>query len=329
VLPGGVVDRVVVGGEAVDQGLWDGLAGMAHGSAWNSYGPTEACVAVSLTPMVAGERPHVSDVVAGAGLYVLDAWLRPVPVGVVGEIHVSGAGLARGYVGRGGLTADRFVADPFGVAGSRMYRTGDLARVGVDGRVEFVGRADDQVKVRGYRVELGEGAAGLRGLSVVGDAVVVADGQPVRLVGYVTPAAGLDVDDLSVEVLREAAGRVLPPFMVPSVFVTLPQLPVTVSGKVDRSALPPPPSVRDVHQGFVEAASVVERVLAGVWEQVLGISPVGIHDNFFDLGGDSLSAVRAIARMNAELGPETPIPLRLLFEKPTVAALAAALGDAS
>ncbi|WP_416980594.1 amino acid adenylation domain-containing protein [Streptomyces sp. T028] len=314
----GVVEglRILVGGEALDGGLASVLAG-AGGSVWNMYGPTETTI-WSTSALLAGDgRVPIGVPVANTRVYVLDGRLRLVAPGVAGELYIAGEGVARGYLGRPGLTAERFVADPFGVDGSRMYRTGDVVRWAGAGVLEFVGRVDDQVKVRGYRVELGEVESALASAAGVAGAVaVVREDSPGdrRLVGYVVPVEGVLPD---VRAIRRHVAAVLPEYMVPSVVVVLESVPLTPNGKTDRKALPVPVVVEGVRRA---ARTAREDLLCGLFAEVLGVGRVGVDDGFFELGGHSLLATRLVSRVRSVLGVE--LPIRALFETPTVAGLA-------
>ncbi|AQA25888.1 amino acid adenylation domain protein [Rhodococcus sp. MTM3W5.2] len=294
------------------------------------YGPTETttfatCRAFEPAESFDGVSVPIGSALANMRVFVLDSWLSPVPIGVPGELHIAGAQLGRGYRGRAGLTASRFVADPFGPVGSRLYRTGDLVRWTASGELVFVGRVDDQVKVRGFRVELGEIESVLAAHPGVSQAVVVArDAGELgkQLVGYVVPGRTADVVDGGV-VRRYVADR-LPEFMVPATVVVLEGLPLTSNGKLDRRALPEPEFVSRVE--YREPRDEQEQVLAGLFAEVLGLGRVGIDDNFFDLGGHSLLATRLISRIRTVLGVE--VPIRTVFEAPTAARLAPMLGTA-
>ena len=313
---------LVIGGEACPAEVVDRWA---PGRVMiNAYGPTEATVWVAVSaPLAPGSGvPPIGSPVSGAALFVLDGWLRSVPVGVVGELYVAGAGVGCGYVRRAGLTGSRFVACPFGGAGARMYRTGDLVRWGVDGQLDYVGRVDEQVKIRGYRIECGEVQAALAGLDGVAQAVVIArEDRPgdKRLVGYITGTA-------EPAGIRAVLGERLPAYMVPAAVVALDTLPLTSNGKLDKRALPAP-EYQDTGGGYRAPANASEEILAGIYAQVLGLDRVGVDDSFFDLGGDSLSAMRVIAAINKSL--DAHLAVRAVFEAPTVAQLAPRLGEGS
>ncbi len=289
----------------------------------NEYGPTETTMWVALSaPLTAGSAgsgsPPIGSPVPGAALFVLDGWLRAVPVGVVGELYVAGRGVGVGYWRRSGLTGSRFVACPFGWVGGRMYRTGDLVWWGADGQLVYVGRVDEQVKIRGYRIELGEVQSALSGLDGVEQAVVVArEDRPgdKRLVGYVTGTA----DPAEI---RSVLAERLPAYMVPTAVMVLEALPLTVNGKLDTRALPAPEYTAG--DQYRAPGTPVEEILAGIYARVLGLERVGVDDSFFELGGDSLSAMRVIAAINTAL--DAGLAVRAVFEAPTIAGLAPRIG---
>ena len=285
----------------------------------NAYGPTETTVCASKSaPLTAGSgAPPIGAPVPGAALFVLDGWLRPVPVGVVGELYVAGRGVGVGYWRRPGLTGSRFVACPFGGAGARMYRTGDLVCWGAEGQLRYLGRADEQVKIRGYRIELGEVQAALAGCDGVEQAVVIArEDRPgdKRLVGYITGTA----DPAEA---RAALAERLPAYMVPAAVVVLPALPLTPNGKLDTRALPAP-EYREADR-YRAPANAIEEILAGIYAQVLGVERVGVDDSFFDLGGDSVLSMQVVARARAAGVLCRP---RDVFVEQTVAGLARVAG---
>ncbi|MEO6238545.1 MAG: amino acid adenylation domain-containing protein [Vicinamibacterales bacterium] len=291
----------------------------------NLYGSSE--VAADVTSCEVGRTGessgvHIGRPIANIEVYVLDARLRPVPVGVLGEIHVGGEGLARGYLGQPDLTAARFIPDPFsGRPGARLFGTGDLGRFRADGNLDYRGRRDYQVKVRGFRIELSEIEATLKTHPDVGDAVVVArgDGGDKELVAYLV-AGG---NQPATKALRDHLRRTLPDYMVPSAFVRLDALPLTTSGKINRLALPAPENERSCPEGLTPPRTPTEEILSGIWADVLAVARVGVHDDFFDLGGHSLLLAGVAARIRDAF--QMPLPLRVLFERPTIAALAAAI----
>ncbi|WP_172386773.1 non-ribosomal peptide synthetase [Streptomyces sp. MNP-20] len=321
VMPEGSLPKggtLIVGGEASSPALvrrWYRDRRMI-----NSYGPTEATVCASMSDPIADPTiPPIGRPIWNKRVYVLDQGLRLVPPGVVGELYVSGTGLARGYLKRPGLTAERFVADPF-ATGERMYRTGDLVRWGADGQLVFLGRADDQVKLRGFRIELGEIEAAIEAEPGIGKAVVRLHQDETgdkRLVAYAVGAPD------RVAALRERLAASLPDYMVPSAFMALDALPLMPNGKVNRKALPEP-EFAPTEAGRAPR-SPREEILCGLFAEVLGVPGVGIDDSFFALGGHSLLATRLASRIRTVLGTE--MPLRTLFEAPTVATLATALDE--
>ncbi|MCW6008651.1 amino acid adenylation domain-containing protein [Micromonospora sp. CPCC 205371] len=317
---------LLLGGEAAPAALVARLLAVAGDRAViNHYGPTETTIGAVAGPFTTldtdGGAAPIGRPLAGTRAYVLDAALNPVPIGVPGELYIGGAQVARGYGRRPALTAERFVADPFAADGSRLYRTGDRARWRPDGRLDFLGRADQQVKVRGFRIEPGEVEAALHSHPAVRAAAVVADRQGAerRLVAYLVPADASLPDTAE---LRDHLRRRLPEFMVPSIFVELANLPLTTNGKLDRAALPDPDSVRNPHDGTPAAPlTPTEEVLAGIWAQVLGLDRVGPSDHFFELGGHSLLATQVVSRIREVFGAE--VPLAALFDRPTVRGLGA------
>jgi amino acid adenylation domain-containing protein len=295
----------------------------------NHYGPTETHVVTAYTldanPANWSALPPIGTPVWNTRIYLLSENLLPVDVGDQGEIYVAGAALATGYINRPELTSERFSPDPFThTPGSRMYRTGDIGRYLPDGNIEYLGRADDQVKVRGYRIELGEVEVAIgKHPGVRQAAVAVREDRPgdKRLVAYVVPHAG---KSSSANELRKFLASLLPEYMMPGAFVYLDELPKTPSGKIDRRSLPKPDSSRpDTGVAYTPPQEPNEKLIAGVWSQLLGIDQVGIHDNFFDLGGNSLLALRFVAEMRQQLALE--IPVVGLYRSPTIAGLTGSL----
>ncbi len=313
---------MLCGGEALPRALADRLSDKGA-ALWNLYGPTETTVWSSACRVEPGETPiSIGQPIANTRLYVLDKRLRAVPVGVTGELYISGAGLARGYRNRPGQTAERFLPDPFGKSpGGRLYRTGDLARWRPDGTLECLGRVDHQVKIRGFRVELGEIEAALARYTSVREAVVV--GRPdatgeTSLAAYIVPHHALD--PITTADLRRWLMGLVPEYMVPTAFVILESLPLTPNGKVDRQALPDPAGARLAASAhFVPPRGPIEEALAEIWTELLGGVPVGTHDNFFERGGHSLMAVQLLARLRQMFGVDTY--LKDFLEDATIARL--------
>jgi amino acid adenylation domain-containing protein len=309
---------VGVGGEAVSQSLWEELRSMPGTEAYNLYGPTEATVDALVGRFRDADRPVVGRPVHNARAYVLDGGLSPVPAGVPGELYLAGAGLARGYHERPSLTADRFVADPFGRPGERMYRTGDLVRWRPDGQLEYLGRTDDQVKIRGFRIEPGEIETALTRHDDVAQAlVIVREDRPgdKRLVAYTTP------ETTDPARLREFVARSLPEYMVPAAIVSLDAFPVTANGKLDKAALPVP----ELEARGRAPETPLEKTLCEVFAEVLDVDAVGADDDLFALGGHSMLLVVLRNRITERTGTE--LPIAEFFRTPTAAGLAAVLTE--
>ncbi|RKG94218.1 amino acid adenylation domain-containing protein, partial [Corallococcus sp. CA053C] len=326
-LEGGSAPALLVpGGEAIDEATWNVLAAAEHTRTFNVYGPTECTVDATAFAIRRGTQPTLGGPLLNVRTYVLDATLRPVPVGVAGELFIAGAGVARGYLDRPNLTAERFVPNPFGTEpGARMYRTGDKARWREDGTLEYLGRIDFQVKLRGFRLELGEIEAALQSHPTVRTAtVLVREDVPgdQRLVAYVVPESPCDASEL-----RTFLQQKLPEYMVPSAFVALAAFPLTPNGKVDRKALPAPEASAARSEDYVAPTTATERRLAELWAQVLRVERIGRQDHFFELGGHSLLATQVVSRVRSAFGVE--LPLRALFEAPVLEQLAQRVEQAS
>ena len=321
-----VPQALLPGGEAIDEATWAKLRENPKAQVFNMYGPTECTVdATTCWINQSEQQPNIGSPLANARIYILDRFQQPVPVGVVGEICISGAGVARGYLNRPELTAEKFVPNPFGEPGSRMYRTGDLGRFLINGQIEYVGRLDFQVKLRGYRMELGEIEANLsRHESVKESLVTVREDSPgdKKLVAYYVPVG----EKTTVSDLRDFLLERLPDYMVPAFFVALDVFPLTPNGKLDRKALPAPQVDReDLGSEFARANTEHEKVLVDIWRQILGVEEVGIDDNFFALGGDSILSIQVIARAKQRglsLSPKD------IFEQPFIRGLASRAGTA-
>jgi acyl carrier protein len=287
---------------------------------WNFYGPTETTIWSTAWKVIPDAPIMIGRPVANTQLYILNSQLQPVPVGVAGELHIGGHGVARGYLGRPELTAEKFIANPFSQdRAARLYKTGDWARFQPDGTVELLGRIDQQVKIRGFRIELGEIETALRRHAAVADALVTAREDAAgekRLVGYLVtrngpPPAGE---------LRDFIRTKLPAYMVPTHFVMLKEFPLTPNGKIDAKRLPAPDDTAATPRNYVAPRNDQERALAEVFQEALTLPQISMDDDFFQLGADSLSATRAFARINRRFGID--LPLRAIFENPTVAGLA-------
>jgi amino acid adenylation domain-containing protein len=322
--------KVLCGGEALSRELADQLCERS-GSLWNMYGPTETTIWSTVCKIESGDG-HISigRPLANTQVYLLDANMNPVPIGVPGELHLGGDGLARGYLNRRELTSEKFICNPFrrnphGQGGlqkgsSRLYKTGDLARYLPDGNIECLGRIDDQVKLRGFRIELGEIESALQQHGSVRQSVVLArEDTPGdrRLVAYVVP---LNNGEMQSQNLRGFLQEKLPEYMIPSVFVALEELPLTPNGKVNRRALPAPDYNAQLHETYLAPRNPVEELLCGIWAEVLKVYRIGVNDNFFELGGHSLLATQIVSRVLPTFNVQ--LPLRALFESPSVAGMA-------
>lgn len=313
--------KILCGGEAISRDLAEAL--LTRGEVWNLYGPTESTIWSTIHHVETSEGPVlIGRPIANTKIYILDSHLQPVPIGVHGDLYIGGDGLARGYWNNSELTTERFIPDPFSDdAVAWVYRTGDRVRYRPDGNIEFLGRTDSQVKIRGHRIELGEIESVLTQHPAVKESVIVSrerdSSGEKELVTYVVSQ---DKPEPTTNELRHFLHSKLPDYMVPFFFVFLDALPLTSNGKLDHSALPPSNGERPAHtQGFVEPCTEIEELVAQVWREVLKRETVGIYDNFFDLGGHSLLATRVVARLRT--GFNIDLPLRKLFELPTVAGL--------
>lgn len=311
---------VLCGGEALGAGMARDLLNRSS-AVWNLYGPTETTIWSTSHRITHPETSvPIGRPILNTQTYILDAALTPVPVGVVGELYIGGAGVVRGYLRRPDLTAERFLPNPFGVPGSRMYKTGDMVRYLPDGAIEYLGRQDDQLKIRGFRIELAEIEAALTAQLSVSQAVVTAhrgDFADYQLVAYVVRNKASDELDLAV--LRRSLRDLLPYYMMPSFFMEIESIPLLPNGKIDRKSLPPPDFVRG-ENGYAAPKTPTEVALSEIWTTVLKLDRIGVHDNFLDLGGQSVMATQMMSQIRSHF--EIDLPLRVLFEAPTLAALA-------
>jgi amino acid adenylation domain-containing protein len=313
------VSCLIVAGEAISQ---------QAASQWsigrrllNAYGPTETTVCATVMPVnvPVDSRPPIGTPIANTSAYILDDAMQPAAVGVAGELYIGGAGIARGYRNLPGLTAARFIPDPFSeIAGQRLYRTGDLVKRLPSGNLEFIGRADDQIKMRGYRIELGEIEAVLFGHELVAEAVVIAReiNSEKRLIAYLVPSANSGM--LTTKAVRSYLEHRLPEHMVPAAIVILDQLPLNANGKIERRALPDPQAlVSASEQRYAPPRTSLERSLAEIWSEALAVQNVGIHDNFFEAGGYSLSATQVLSRVKQQF--HVKLSMRTLYNSATLA----------
>ncbi|HEY0603585.1 MAG TPA: non-ribosomal peptide synthetase, partial [Herpetosiphonaceae bacterium] len=329
-LDGQLPAALLVGGEPLDETLWTRLTNVPQLQAYNVYGPTETTVDAAVCRLHANATPTIGRAIANVRCYVLDRRGNLLPPGVAGELYIGGAGVARGYVARPELTAERFIPDSFsGEHGARLYRTGDRARYLADGRIEFLGRVDTQVKLRGLRIELGEIEAILQQHPAIQQAVVAVSSDALsnpQLVAYVLPQPAAETGNLSSE-LRSLLRQTLPEFMVPGQIACVKSFALTPSGKVDRRQLPSPESLIAVSsEPYVAPTTPTERLIAEVWQELLHVERVGIHDNFFDLGAHSLLVTQAYDKLTPHF--DRSFNLIALFQYPTVSKLAQHLSQA-
>lgn len=316
--------RVICSGEALSvelvQGFYQKLAAQLH----NLYGPTEASVDVSswfCDQEHVGDSIAIGKPIANIALYILDQQLNLVPVGAQGELHIGGIGLARGYLNRANLTAEKFIPDPFGQSGSRLYKTGDLVRYLKNGDIEYLGRIDHQVKIRGFRIELGEIEARLLEQAQIREAVVItrkSQSGENRLLAYLVE---VQQGCIQIEALRSVLKEKLPDYMIPAAFVLLKEMPLSSNGKLDRKALPTPDMSEQITRHYIAPQTYPEKILATIWSELLGIAQVGVYDNFFELGGDSILSIQVVSRARQAGINITP---RQLFQYQTIASLAIA-----
>jgi amino acid adenylation domain-containing protein/non-ribosomal peptide synthase protein (TIGR01720 family) len=321
--------QVFSGGEALTPELRDRVLARLPAPLDNQYGPTEISIDTTRWVCAPRQEPHrvpIGRPIGNSRLYVVDPQLRPVPIGVAGELLVGGSGVTRGYLRMPALTAERFVPDPFAVEpGARLYRTGDLVRWTRAGYLEFLGRIDHQVKIRGFRIELGEIEAALAcHPQILESAVLLREDRPgdQRLAAYMVPVGSATVETAE---LRAFLRHSLPEFMVPATFVNLTSMPISPNGKVDRRALPQPVDGAERRGDYLAPRTPIEELLAGIWSDLLRVEEIGVNDDFFELGGHSLQGIRLVARIREVLGVD--LPIRTLFQAPTLAALAASIAD--
>jgi len=316
--------RVICSGEALPYELQERFFAKLEAELHNLYGPTEAAVDVTYWACRRGSDQRIVPIghpVANTQMYILDSYLQPVPIGVPGELYIGGIQVGRGYLNRPELTAEKFIPDPFSSSpGARLYRTGDLARFLPAGEIEYLGRLDHQVKIRGLRIELGEIETVLSEHKAVNQALIAIRENALNdktLVAYLVPKTGCEV---TAGELRDHLRKRLPEYMIPQYFVILKEFPLLPNGKIDRRGLPTPHLGRQTDTGFTAPQSEVEKIIANIWQDLLKIESVGIHDNFFELGGHSMLLVKMIAKLRDSFQKE--IPIVELFRYPTIAALA-------